>query len=433
MLTGKMIMIRCLFRAAAPRKILGTMLVFAAAPPLQAAGQLYDHGDPAGEEQYMLELINRARAQPMGEGARWISTENPNVIAAYNWFNVDPEKLLYDFAGYHTRPPLAFNADLIEAARRHAWDMTENDFQQHTGSDGSSMPDRVSEAGYDYNYIGENIFAYAEDLMHGHGGMIVDWGYGDEYGIQDPPNHRVTIMNLNTGKPFFREAGIGIYYEDDPGTEVGPWVMSQEFGYRTGRVFLCGVAYEDLDGDGFYSPGEGIGGITFTPSAGDYYAVTSDSGGYAIPIGGLDGTLTVTASGGPLSEPLSISMRLLGVNVKLDLADGALERGETIFDIYKEAEGGLKRSFWLDAWMSLDYDPWVYHYGLGWIYYYGVTSENVFFYDPALGWMWTGKDVYPFLYSYKTGGWLWYYHNPAANRRWFKDFNDGLDKPEDEL
>jgi hypothetical protein len=82
--------------------------------------------------------------------------------------------------------------------------------------------------------------------------------------------------------------------------------------------FLVGVVYRDNDRTGFYGVGEGSAGVTVTPAGGTYYAVTSTSGGYAIPLTDLSGTLLVTFSGGPLTVPITKLVTLTGVNVSLD-------------------------------------------------------------------------------------------------------------------
>src|SRR5208282_304037 len=65
-----------------------------------------------------------------------------------------------------------------------------------------------------------------------------------------------------------------------------------------------------------YDIGEGISGVTITPNTGTYYAVSSTSGGYAIPIG-TSGTITVTASG-PGFGPITKTVTLTGTNIKVD-------------------------------------------------------------------------------------------------------------------
>src|SRR4051812_14470878 len=66
-------------------------------------------------------------------------------------------------------------------------------------------------------------------------------------------------------------------------------------------TFLLGVVYADNDSDKFYTPGEGISGVQVRIPNGAFYAVSSTSGGYTIPVTGLSGTIQVTISGGALS------------------------------------------------------------------------------------------------------------------------------------
>jgi hypothetical protein len=71
------------------------------------------------------------------------------------------------------------------------------------------------------------------------------------------------------------------------------------FGANT--VFITGVAYRDGNSNGVYDPGEGVSGVEITTDHGSWYAVTSTSGGYAIPVAANSGRYTVTAAGGPFN------------------------------------------------------------------------------------------------------------------------------------
>ncbi len=53
--------------------------------------------------------------------------------------------------------PLSFDNRLARAAQVHANDMLRNDFFSHTGSDNSEVGDRVTEQGYTWSRVGENI------------------------------------------------------------------------------------------------------------------------------------------------------------------------------------------------------------------------------------------------------------------------------------
>src|SRR2546423_5777699 len=75
--------------------------------PDAPAGQLYSIGDPTNEEQYYLELINRARANPTAEGVRLASTTDANVLGAYASFGVNLILMQAQFALIPQQPPLS--------------------------------------------------------------------------------------------------------------------------------------------------------------------------------------------------------------------------------------------------------------------------------------------------------------------------------------
>jgi hypothetical protein len=143
-----------------------------------------------------------------------------------------------------------------------------------------------------------------------HGDLFVDKGY-------EHRGHRVNLMTDS-----FREVGIGVGLGifTSQGKDFNTVMVTQDFG-STGAnpgPFLVGVAYRDSDGDGFYSPGEGLPNITVTVSSGKFYAVTSTSGGYAIPVTGLNGSIQVTFSSSARGAVASKSVALTGENVKVD-------------------------------------------------------------------------------------------------------------------
>ncbi len=65
---------------------------------------------------------------------------------------------------------LQLSRKLSAAAQAHAEDMALKGFMGHTGSDGSSPADRVTAAGYDYVYVGENVgegYTTPQTMMQG--------------------------------------------------------------------------------------------------------------------------------------------------------------------------------------------------------------------------------------------------------------------------
>jgi uncharacterized protein YkwD len=82
-------------------------------------------------DKEMLTQVNNARSQ-----ARNCGTVNYSATTALSW-----------------------NCTLEAVADEHSRDMGDNNFFSHTGSDGLSVGDRVTNAGYNWSAVGENIAA----------------------------------------------------------------------------------------------------------------------------------------------------------------------------------------------------------------------------------------------------------------------------------
>lgn len=106
---------------------------------------------------------------------------------------------------YAPAPALTWNDQLEKAAYTHSRDMFQNKYFSHTGSDGTSSGDRISNAGYDWKWYGENIaegYPTEKDVVAG-------W--------LSSPGHCANIMNKN-----YREMGIakvGDYWTQDFGSK----------------------------------------------------------------------------------------------------------------------------------------------------------------------------------------------------------------------
>jgi len=128
----------------------------------------------------------------------------------------------------------------------------------------------------------------------------MDWG-GTESGMQPGRKHCKAIMSLDGD---YTNVGVALVYEGNPGTDVGPYVSTGNYCKANTsqpdhyNQFIVGTVWRDLNGNNRYDPGEGIGGVTVTSNAGTFYAVTSQSGGYAIPVTMAPGTYQVVFSGG---------------------------------------------------------------------------------------------------------------------------------------
>lgn len=280
---------------------------------------------PTSTEQYMLELLNDARMDPLGNAARYVSSYAPlasprsNIQSALRYFGVDGTQLLAAYQALAPVQPLAFSEVLAGGARAHNAAMAAGDVQSHQVAGELPFGTRLQVEGYAYATAGENVYAYADDMLYAQAGFMVDWGSGPG-GMQSPAGHRANIMSAG-----FREVGIGVAAEADPATAVGPNLVTEDFGARwNSGTFVLGVAYADSDRDGFYSVGEGRPGLVVSVAGAS--ATSGGSGGYTLQ-SALSGVQKVQLSGGGLAGVVEVALAFAnGVNAKLDVVDGTVLR-----------------------------------------------------------------------------------------------------------
>ena len=253
-------------------------------------------------EQYMLELVNRARLDPAGEAARHGINLNQNLAAG-------------TISGA-AKQVLAPNNRLQDAATDHSDWMLAKDTFSHTGAGGSDPGDRMSGAGYSFSGSwtwGENI------SWRGSTGSI---NAGSAIALQHKSlflsaGHRENIMEA-----AFREVGVAqeLGKFTSGGTTYNASMVTQNFAKSGSKVFLTGVAYSDGDNDDFYSIGEGVSNVKFT--IGSNSAKTIGAGGYSLSVKpASDVDVKVTAASGAVSQ---VRVDLSAGNAKLDLVDGKL-------------------------------------------------------------------------------------------------------------
>lgn len=278
--------------------------------PFPLPAQAWSHGDPSPLEQHLLEEIQRARLNPTAEIDIILAV--PGVKGAMQQFGTDEAQVRADFMTYSPVPPLSFDAQLMASSRAHSEDMSQNGFQDHDSSNGQSFDQRIDAAGYDWSFVSENIFAYAESIPYCHAAFMVDWG-------NPQPGHREAILDVDGQK---RDIGISVI-ESPQSPEVGPLVITQDFGMPLNPPpdrsrYIVGVAYRDLDASGSYTPGEEIEGMKIVPERGDFHAVTSRSGGFSVPIGKATGPLLVQIQDSTNLVLDQKEIELTGENVKVD-------------------------------------------------------------------------------------------------------------------
>ena len=94
---------------------------------------------------------------------------------------------------------LKLNTKLRTAARRHSKDMATKDFFSHTGSNGSSMTDRITKAGYKWAAAGETLYAGGGEYKTPQQ-CVNAW--------LNSPGHANIMLSAT-----YTQVGIGYYYD----------------------------------------------------------------------------------------------------------------------------------------------------------------------------------------------------------------------------
>lgn len=99
------------------------------------------------------------------------------------------------------------------------------------------------------------------------------------------------------------------------------------------------------------------------------------------------------------------------------LACSALVRADST--LLKEESAALGDDYYESEWLGTffaDDSGWVYQTGLGWLYCSPTTASNeIWFYSLDLGWILTGSNIFPAIYSDGSKAWIY-----------FSDESDGM-------
>ncbi|MDZ4311336.1 MAG: CAP domain-containing protein [Cypionkella sp.] len=247
-------------------------------------------------EQYLLELINRARLDPAGEAARYGTDLNAGLAAGT--------------VSTASKQVLAPNVLLENAAIGHSQWMLAADVFSHTGSGGSSASQRAAAAGYRGSKIGEDLSWRGTS-----GTMNLDSAINT--------HHKDLFLSAGHRKVMLDDAyqEIGIAQERGKfnldGRNYDSSMLTELYGKPvTLTAFLTGVIYNDTDRNGFYSIGEGVAGTTF--SAQGKSASSAVAGGYAI---GLTAAAEVTVTGKVGGLDFAFAVWMTNGNVKVDIVN----------------------------------------------------------------------------------------------------------------
>lgn len=247
----------------------------------------------SAQEQYFLELVNKARLDPLAAAARLGIDLNEGLT---------PGRITGA-----AKQVLAPNAALQSAAEDHSGWMLETSTFSHTGDQGSSVSDRIRAAGYALQGgwgVGENLAYTSERNVMAAIQQMFD-------GLFRSSGHRSNTLN-----DAYRETGVGL--ENGAftvgGNAYNVWMLTETFAYVGNSVFLTGVVYDDANANRFYDIGEGVSGASLT--SGSATASSAAAGGYVLEFASR-GTVSVTLTIGATARVVQVD--LSSGNIKLDL------------------------------------------------------------------------------------------------------------------
>jgi Ca2+-binding RTX toxin-like protein len=275
-------------------------------------------------EQLLLELINRARLDPLAEATRLGIGLNAGLAAGT--IGTAPQQVL------------AHNAQLEAAAEAHSrWMLDTNTFS-HTGSGGSTPHARMVQAGYAFTGTwrsGENLAVWGSSA-----GVNLDTVIVTHYvQLFESAGHRVNTLNA-----AYREIGIsqiaGSFSYGGPSYPSS--MLTENFAVSGTNVFITGVAFADGNSDAFYGIGEGLSGLGISLVGGSG-TVTAAAGGYALRLAPTAAAGVVVRAGDG-SELARLTLDMSQGNGKLDVIRGTDGVHELALSVSAVLEQGIGRA-----------------------------------------------------------------------------------------
>jgi hypothetical protein len=253
---------------------------------------------PTAQEVLVMELVNRARANPEAEAVRYGIGLNDGITGTA--ITATPKQ------------PLAHNLLLIDSARTHSQWMLDTDIFSHTGINDSTPSARMNAAGYLFTgswMSGENI-AWGGTTAPSIN--LTNYALQHHEGLFKSPGHRVNILEAN-----FRELGIGQKqgYFISNGNNYLSSMLTQNFARSGSNYYLTGVVYKDLNSNDFYDVGEGLSGINISFNGATYPVYAT--GAYSIPVS--NGSYNLMITGDVLGSAAYRTVQINNANVKMDV------------------------------------------------------------------------------------------------------------------
>ena len=125
-------------------------------------------------------------------------------------------------------------------------------------------------------------------------------------------------------------------------------------------------------------------------------------------------SVTLTgASGAKIGTPATTTVTIQDNDEPSDWETGSASLG-----------GGWRRLAWFGDYAPVGADGWIWHNRHGFLFVAPAsTPTSIWLYTQDMGWLWTGRSTYPFLFRQSDGAWIWY--NGSVAPRWFMNMQTG--------
>lgn len=215
---------------------------------------------------------------------------------------------------------------------------------------------------------------------------------------------RVALPALSSTATWHALSGATTYVKSD---DTNPASVNEgesfSFGFYTKGYKAFSYKVEGLPAGLSYNGNANGPLITGTPSTAGTYDVQIT--GYRYP--DLGGNQTPV-----LSLPLTVASSQVATSPWSDKNTQSLS-------------GGWFSSSWFGNFYNRE-AGWFYHLNHGWLYLEGTSEVGFWLHDANLGWLYTGKSLYPFFYRNSNSSWL--YDQSSATDRKFWDYSANAER-----
>ncbi|MDG1326063.1 MAG: hypothetical protein P8P49_09870, partial [Opitutales bacterium] len=98
-----------------------------------------------------------------------------------------------------------------------------------------------------------------------------------------------------------------------------------------------------------------------------------------------------------------------------------IPQGKENIELWTQAQklaGGWRTSPWFGSFLPYP-NGWLYHAELGWLYAHSGQTDDIWLWSSDKGWLWTGPEIYPYLFQNSSAIWLYFIKKKDGKPRFY--------------